>query len=106
MADIDLTKAIEAATRARMQAQHPDYPISGATWEALRSRVEVEWMRTAIEAALPELRAALAEQVEAAGREEVQWLADHAQDDARDRARLIGAEEAWRSALRIIRGAS
>lgn len=58
----------------------------------------------AVAAATPILLAAerqrIAEAQEAAGRAEVEWLAKHASDDV-DRARLIGAEDAWKAAARI-----
>lgn len=56
-----------------------------------------------LQVALPLLTARFAADVEKAGRADVQWLADHAQNET-DRARLIGAEDAWKGALRVIQG--
>jgi hypothetical protein len=47
-------------------------------------------------------RLALAAAIEAEGRRDVEWLAKVATDDL-DRARTIGAEEAWRAAARLVR---
>lgn len=59
--------------------------------------------RRAIEAAMPAIREAIAQEIEADGRAAVQWLADH-RSDATDMGRLIGTEDAYKDAIRIVRG--
>jgi hypothetical protein len=55
-----------------------------------------------LESVRAEERARIARNIEAAGREDVGWLASH-QDDRLDSARVVGAEDAWKAALRIVR---
>ncbi len=49
------------------------------------------------------VRERIAGDIEAAGRDDVKWLSDTA-TDYRDRARVVGAEDAWKAAARIARG--
>lgn len=49
------------------------------------------------------LRAAIAQEIETQGREAVKWLAEHCVD-ATDMGRLIGTEDAYKDAIRIVRG--
>lgn len=63
---------------------------------------EIQATTSSIAAAV---RADLAEKIHAAGRDDVRWLASHASDNI-DRARLIGAEDAWKAAIRIVRESS
>ncbi len=57
----------------------------------------------AVAAAEPIIRAAIAAEMEQAGRDEVAWLSQHA-TDAIDRARVIGTEDAWKAAIRNVKG--
>lgn len=91
-------EAWEAAWRADGSDEYAGF----ATRESERDEARTG-ARVALAAALPVLLEELAQHIEAQGRDEVAWLADHASDRI-DRARLIGSEDAWKSAIRVVRG--
>lgn len=87
--------AVEAAAEA----------LARRNWgDTLNAADYIREARAAIEAAMPAIREALAQEIEAAGRADVEWLARVANKDKTDMGRLIGSEDAWKDALRIVRG--
>lgn len=81
-------------------------------WNTARESVPSEeaWAEHAaafnrmLDAVRAEERERIARNIEKAGREDVGWLAAR-QDDRIDSARVVGAEDAWKSAVRIAREA-
>lgn len=68
-------------------------------------KLERELAGRVVRAVIPVIRRELAAEVEASGRADVEWLAANRKDKL-DMGRLIGSEDAWKDALRIIRGES
>jgi len=75
---------------------------SAVPWEEVPRRNKA-LMRAVAAVVEDDLRDRIAGEVQIVAMTDVEWLREHAQDD-KDRARLIGAEDAYRAAIKAVNG--